>query len=64
MPFKIIGVDNYARESVSDVLIVPYIRSEETANIVKDLLNEDAGDEPDRWLKVVPLDHKLHKFEP
>ena len=61
--FRVKLVDNYARETVSDVHVV-YMRSEERAKQVTDLINADAGPDPSRWCTVCPADQPLYKFEP
>ena len=60
---KIIAVDNFDRESVSDVLIIPYVINPEIAEQIADLLNKD-GAGSDKFYKAVDNDHKLYKFEP
>lgn len=62
--FKIVSVDNFNREHISDVLIIPRIESETTAITIRDLLNNDSARSPDRWHQVYPVDRPLHKFEP
>ncbi len=60
---KIIAVDNFDRDEVSDRHVV-FVRSAEAARQVCRLLNDDAGDLSDVVYKVVPNDHKLRIFEP
>ena len=61
---KIIGVDDFDREHVSDVLIVENV-DEYYGQVITDLLNEKWGGETaNRFYKLVPDDHKLYVFEP
>jgi ribosomal silencing factor RsfS len=61
--FKVVAIDNYNRENVSDSLVVSYVRVEENAQAIADVLNKDAGAEPSRWHVVYPYDKPLYKFE-
>lgn len=62
---KIIGVDNHASETVADTLWLDGINdssdSIELANRVCDKLNEDLGDHPGRFYKLVPDDYRLSR---
>ena len=60
---KIIGVDNYDRETVSDDLIAENVNPWNAKRIV-DLLNEKESEDSNWFFKAVPDDHKLFKFEP
>jgi len=57
-PVKIIAVDNFDRDDVSDVLIADNVHPHYAEQLVE-WLNRKY---PDHF-KVVPLDHKLYKFE-
>ena len=60
---KIIGVDNFARESVSDILVCSEI-SEYYGQKIVDMLNLDSGQNSLYYYLLVPDDHKLYAFEP
>jgi hypothetical protein len=61
---KVIAVDNYGRESVSDVLIRDNL-SIEDADALATLLNFKAGDEaPDKYYVVKNDDYELYEFNP
>ncbi|OAM78194.1 hypothetical protein [Devosia elaeis] len=57
--FKIIGKDNWDRETVADVLVADNIRSERDGKKMVDALNEGANDHTPRWHVLVPASHKL-----
>lgn len=61
--FKIIGVDNYDRETRSDTFVADNV-SEYYAKRIVDLLNKSAGTHSETFYKYVPLDHKLFVWEP
>ena len=61
---KIIQIDNYAREIVSDILIAENIKHAHTASVMCEALNTKySGEQSAVFFKVVPDDHKLHVFE-
>lgn len=61
---KIIRVDNFNRESVSDSLVAENV-SEYYAKIVVKLLNEKlSGCTSPNYYRAVEDDYKLYKFEP
>lgn len=60
--FRVVAVDNYARETVSDIHIV-YLHDEDIAKQVADLINQDAGPQPNRWCMVRPAEQPLYEFE-
>ncbi len=60
---KIIGVSNYANETVSDIEIL-WPMTKGAAEAIAYILNKEAGDEAHRFYRVVPNDYKLCKFEP
>lgn len=63
---KIIGVDNFDRETRSDILVAVGITSVNLGEVMVKALNEKfcshSGD--DTFFKLVPDDHKLFKYEP
>lgn len=61
---KIIKVDNYDRENVSDVLICENINDFYGRQVVEDLIARWGGDNTPNHFKLVPDDHKLHIYEP
>jgi len=61
---KIIQVDNFDRESASDVLIAENVNKTVLGPIVNFLNDTYSGSSSPVWYKAVTDDHKLHKFEP
>lgn len=60
--YKVIGVDNYARENVSDVLVAgAWGMTKEDAETVATLLNK-YGERT--YFKAVPNNYQLYRFEP
>ncbi len=57
---KIIAVDNYDRESVSDILVCENVHEYYGKRIVEKFNTESS----DRFLRLVPDSGKLYKFEP
>lgn len=55
---KIIGIDNFGRESVADWLIAENV-VETFAEAIADFLNKDASNSSTYWYKAVDDDHKL-----
>jgi hypothetical protein len=60
---KIILVDNFDRENISDVLIAENVDSVYGKKIV-DLLNEKESPHSENFFRLVDDDYKLHKFQP
>lgn len=60
---KVIAVDNYNRENISDFLYLDGL-SEDTAKEVANRLNAKAGQDAERFYKAVTEDYQLYKFEP
>jgi hypothetical protein len=60
---KIICVDNFCRDSVSDFPVAENVHSHIGQRIV-DLLNKEEGEQSPNFFKLVPDDHVLYKFEP
>ena len=56
---KIVGVDNYDRESCDDILVCENVKNEYYGNYIVDRLNEKRGD---IFYKLVNDDYKLFKF--
>lgn len=63
---KIIGVDNFGRDNVSEVLVADNISNMHYANCMADALNAEfcADALSSTFYKVVPDTHKLYKWEP
>lgn len=61
---KIIKVDNFNRETISDVLIADNVQNS-YASVITEFLNKKYGgnDLPD-FFRAVEDDYKLYKFEP
>lgn len=61
---KVVCVDNFARETVSDKLICENVNPF-YAKWIAELLNDKfSGDESSRFYKAVNDDYKLYEFEP
>jgi hypothetical protein len=56
---KIIGVDNFNRESVADFLVCENVANERVGQTMVDALNRESGDYGSYFYKLVPADHKL-----
>lgn len=62
--FKIIGVDNFDRDNVSDILLCENM-TESWANEICKLVNDKhSNDNASRFYKVVPMSHVLYVWEP
>ena len=62
---KIIAADNYARETVSDILIAENIANAEYAQVMCDALNAKfGGDYALRFYRVQPDEYVLYVFDP
>lgn len=64
--WKIVGKDNFDRETVSDWLAAADIPSEALAKVMCKALNQEycADDNAPTHYVVKPSDYKLYKFEP
>lgn len=60
---KIICIDNFDRETKSDILICDSVTDYWGTLIVK-LLNQNTRQESDQFFRLVTDDYKLYKFEP
>jgi hypothetical protein len=57
---KIIGVDNFARETVADLLVCENVANDYVGGIMVGALNDKLGGEhASRYFKLVPAGHKL-----
>lgn len=56
---KIIAIDNFARESVADILIAENVNPNYVEDIVKFLQNEFGGHYAPRYFTAVEDDHVL-----
>lgn len=61
--WKVIGVDNFDRDSVSDELVEEHL-SEADAKATAKRVNAGHGDMWPWFYKAVPQDHKLFTWEP
>ena len=62
---KIIAVDNYGRDNISDRLIAEGIDNKEYARVMCASLNKEySGEHSYNWFKVVPDDYTLYEFKP
>ena len=61
---KIVKIDNYNRESISDVLIAENVPSSYAETIVTMLNQKFGGRYSSRFYVVKPNDYKLYKFDP
>ena len=61
---KVVAIDNYGRETISDVLIKDNLSIEE-ADALAWRLNSKAGDEtPEKYYVVKNDDYELYEFDP
>lgn len=60
---KVICVDNFDREFVSDTLVCENT-NECYGKMIVELLNQSAGAESPRYYRLVEDDYKLYKFRP
>ncbi len=60
---KIIAVDNFDNESVSDHLVCENV-SEHYGNLIVKFLNREGGDNSPNYYRLVSDDHKLYIWEP
>jgi|APFre7841882654_1041346.scaffolds.fasta_scaffold57668_2 hypothetical protein len=60
---QIILASNYDEESVSEILVSKDTVKSFAQQIVK-IMNNHCGPDGTYYYKVVPLDYKLHKFQP
>jgi hypothetical protein len=56
---KIIGVDNFNRDTVNDVLIAENIKNVALAKIMCQALNDNGGENSSLWYRVVPDEYVL-----
>ncbi len=62
---KIIGVDNFDRETIDDTLICENLTEQKATFIVRALnIVYCKGDNSPRYYKAVEDDHKLRSFQP
>lgn len=63
--FKLVAVDNFDRENMSDLLIKENIATEQEAkDLAEDWNRKNSGHEAPRFCRVYPQDHELYTFEP
>lgn len=56
---KIIGKDNFGRESVSDFLVCEKVRNNYVGKVMVDALNARGGDDGPTFFELVEDDYKL-----
>lgn len=61
---KIICVDNFNRESVSDTLVAENVNEFYGKKIVDFLNDKFSGDTTGCWFRLVTNKYKLYEFEP
>jgi hypothetical protein len=62
---KIVCVDNFDRETVSDFLVAENIQNEKFARAMCSALNDKfSGPDVPYFFKVKPDDYRLHTFDP
>lgn len=61
--YRIVGKDNHASETVSDVLWMDDIADRELAKRICDKLNEGLGDNVGRHYTVLDPGEKMYKYE-
>lgn len=61
--YKVIGVDNFDRDWISDTLVEENLSKEAAEKIAQDR-NYREGKHGTRYFKAVPQDHKLYTWEP
>ncbi len=61
---KVIAVDNFNREYVSDFLIKENVTKEDGEKIVGDYYNNKISEYSSWFYKLVEDDYKLHVFNP
>lgn len=59
--FKVIDTDNFARDSVADVLVADGFETEAEARARADQQNEGRGERSDYWAIAVPAGHRLSR---
>jgi len=65
MTWKLVAIDNFARENVSDHLVQENIETKEEAEKLCSQWNRlNSGHEAPRFCKVYPQDQALYVFEP
>jgi hypothetical protein len=57
---KLVLVDNYARETVADVLLREHVPAEDAQELA-DAYNKEQGPNPYRWCVVKPDDYRLSR---
>lgn len=61
---KIVAVDNYNRDSVSDVLVAENVPAAWADALVNAWQEQHKNCHSDRWLMVKPDDYRLYEFKP
>ena len=57
--FKIVRVDNYARDARAEALVCEGITDERIGNLMVEALQADPLRPTDDWYRLFPADHKL-----
>ncbi len=61
--FKVVQTDNFARETVDEVVLIQML-DEACAKQVVDVLNSYEDENSSRFFRAYPQDQPLYKFEP
>lgn len=56
---KIIGIDNFNRESVADFLVCENVTNDYIGSKIVELLNKDSGEHGSWFYRLVEDDHRL-----
>ncbi|WP_292451298.1 hypothetical protein [Mesorhizobium sp.] len=58
---KIIGVDNFGRESVADFLVAGHVANDYVGKVMVDALNAQQGEHGSTFFRLVPSGHRLSR---
>lgn len=61
---KIVRIDNYARETVSEKLVAENIQYQGDADVMLKALQENPKKGDEYWYKIEQDDYQLHTWEP
>lgn len=63
--WKIVAIDNFSRDEISDYLVVNNIDNKEAADIAREYVQQKyGGEQASRYFVVHPQDKPLYVFEP
>lgn len=60
---KIVGIDNYDRETVDDVLVCEHVHDGYAQKLIE-FLNAQCHEAQARFFRLVPDDYPLRRWEP